>query len=81
MKKTILFGKCMYQLHKDNPDIQEMIPIKGCPPHPKSIVEAFHKAGIEMDPSIIENAEIAPAFFMRRYEGKPDFEESHFTVT
>jgi len=81
MKKTILFGKCMYQLHKDNPDIQEMIPIKGCPPHPKSIVEAFHKAGIEIDSSIIENAEIAPAFFMRRYEGKPDFEESHFTVT
>ena len=31
-KKTILLGKCMYQAHKDNPDIAEMIPVKGCPP-------------------------------------------------
>ena len=37
-RKTILFGKCMYQLHKNNPDIREMIAIKGCPPQPKSII-------------------------------------------
>lgn len=80
MKKTILFGKCMYQRHKDNPDIQEMIAIKGCPPEPRSIVEAFHKAGIEINPSIIENADAAPGFFMNRYEGKPEFEAAHFTV-
>jgi uncharacterized protein (DUF362 family) len=80
MKKTILFGKCMYQRHKDNPDIQEMIAIKGCPPQPKSIVEAFHRAGIEINPSIIENADAAPAFYMKRYEGKPEFDESLFTV-
>jgi len=81
MKKTILFGKCMYQRHKDNPDIQEMIPIKGCPPQPKSIVEAFHKAGIMINPSIIENPDMAPGFYMRHYEGKPEYDESHFTVT
>ena len=79
-KKTILFGKCMYQLHKDNPDIKEMISIKGCPPQPKSIINAFHQAGIEINPAIIENAEMAPGFFMKRYEGKPEFEENHFTV-
>ena len=79
-KKTILFGKCMYQLHKDNPDIKEMIAIKGCPPQPKSILKAFHQAGIEINPAIIENADTAPGFFMSRYEGKPEFEESHFTV-
>ena len=79
-KKTILFGKCMYQLHKDNPDIKEMIAIKGCPPQPRSIVKAFHQAGIEINPDIIENAEAAPGFFMKRYEGKPEFEEKHFTV-
>ncbi|MCF8142881.1 MAG: DUF362 domain-containing protein [Deltaproteobacteria bacterium] len=80
MKKTILFGKCMYQRHKDNPDIQEMIPIKGCPPQPKSIVEAFHRAGIEINPSIIENADAAPGFFMKRYQGKFEYDESYFTV-
>ena len=79
-KKTILFGKCMYQLHKDNPDIKEMIAIKGCPPQPKSILKAFHQAGIEINPAIIENADTAPGFFMNQYEGKPEFEESHFTV-
>ena len=80
MKKTILFGKCMYQLHKDNPDIKEMIAIKGCPPQPKSILKAFHQAGIEINPAVIENADTAPGFFMSRYEGKPEFEEKHFTV-
>jgi len=79
-KKTILFGKCMYQLHKDNPDIKEMIAIKGCPPQPKSIIKAFHQAGIEINPAVIENAEAVPGFFMNRYEGKPEFEEKHFTV-
>jgi uncharacterized protein (DUF362 family) len=80
-KKTILFGKCMYQRHKDNPVIQEMIPIKGCPPQPKSIVEAFHRAGIMINPSIIENADAAPGFFMKRYEGKTEYDESHFRVS
>ncbi len=80
MKKTILFGKCMYQRHKDNPDIQEVIAIKGCPPQPKSIIKAFHKAGIEIEPSIIENADTAPGFFMKRYDGKSEFDESHFIV-
>jgi len=79
-KKTILFGKCMYQRHKDNPDIQEMIPVKGCPPRPKAIVEAFHRAGIEINPSIIENPDMAPGFFMKRYERRPEFDASHFTV-
>lgn len=79
-RKTILFGKCMYQLHKNNPDIREMIAIKGCPPQPKSIIKAFHQAGIEIDSSIIENADMAPGFFMKRYEGKPEFEEALFTV-
>jgi len=78
--KTILFGKCMYQLHKDNPDIREMIAIKGCPPQPKSIIKAFHQAGIEIDPAMIENADMVPGFYMKQYKEKPEFEEAHFTV-
>lgn len=31
-KKTILFGKCIYQANRDNPDIKEIIAVKGCPP-------------------------------------------------
>jgi len=80
-KKTILFGKCMYQLHKNNPDIKDMIAIKECPPKPKSIIDAFHRAGIRIDPSIIEDREVALGEFMKRYKGKPEFEEKHFTCS
>ncbi len=81
MKKTILLGKCMYRLNKDNQDIQEMIAIKGCPPKPKQIVDAFHQAGIEIEPAMIENMDILPGFLMKRYEGKPEFDESFFQIT
>lgn len=80
-KKTILFGKCMYQANKDNPDIQEMIAIKGCPPKPESILKALHQAGINVDPAIFENMDKVKAKFLKRYEGKPEFEESLYTIT
>ncbi|MEJ2101254.1 MAG: DUF362 domain-containing protein [Desulfobacterales bacterium] len=79
-KKTILFGKCMYQAHKDNADIREMIPIKGCPPKPDSIVKAFHQAGIDVDPNIFKNIGKLPGNFFKRYAGRPEFEESHFQI-
>ena len=79
-KKTILLGKCIYQANKDNPDIQEMIPIKGCPPKDTDIIKAFHKAGIQIDPVFFENAQKLPALFMGRYEGKLEFDESLFQV-
>ncbi len=79
-KKTILFGKCMHQANKDNPDIQEMIAIKGCPPKPASIYEALQKAGIDVDPSIFENMDLIPGKFLKRYAGKPEFDESFFKI-
>ena len=79
-KHTILLGKCMYQANKDNPDIQHMIPIKGCPPKKDQIINAFHEAGIMIDPDIIENTESLPGSLMKHYEGKPEFEPGHFAV-
>ncbi|MBW2200107.1 MAG: DUF362 domain-containing protein [Deltaproteobacteria bacterium] len=80
MKKTILFGKCIYQAHKNNPDIQEMIAIKGCPPKPQSMFKALHQAGINADPALFENIDQLPGFFMSRYEGKPEFDEKFFMI-
>jgi uncharacterized protein (DUF362 family) len=79
-KKTILFGKCMCQVHKDSAGIREMIPIKGCPPKPDSIVKAFQKAGIDVEPEIFETIGKLPGKFFRRFEGRPEFEESHFQI-
>ena len=80
MNKTILMGKCMYQAHKDNPDIKEIIPVKGCPPNPDDIVKALQTAGIPVDPALFANADQLPGFFMSRYEGKPEYDESFFRI-
>ena len=80
-KKTILFGKCIYQAHKNNPDINEMIAIKGCPPEPETVCKALHKAGIDVDPAIFDNLDTVPGFFLKRYEGKPEFDESFYRIS
>jgi len=79
-KKTILIGKCMYQLNKDHANINEMIAVKGCPPDLKEAMKALHQAGIDVSPTFFENMDMAAGFFMKRYEGKPEFEESFFKV-
>lgn len=79
-KKTILLGKCVYQANKDNPNIREMIPVKGCPPSPKQIVKAFHQAGIPIKPDVLENMDKVPGTFLKKYEGRPEFDESFFRV-
>ena len=79
--KTILLGKCMYEANKDDPNIKEMIAIKGCPPMPQVIVKSLHQAGIMVDTSIFDNYEMAPGYFYRRYKDRPEFDESFFQVS
>jgi uncharacterized protein (DUF362 family) len=80
-KKTILIGKCMVQANKDHPDIEEAITVKGCPPDLKAALKALHQAGIDVSPTFFENMDMAAGFFMKRYEGKPEFEESFFKIS
>jgi len=79
-KKTILLGKCLFEANKTHPDIKEMIAIKSCPPSRKAIVQALHDVGIEINSAILENLEQLPGMYMRKYEGRPEFEESHFRI-
>jgi uncharacterized protein (DUF362 family) len=79
-KKTILLGKCIYETNKDNPVIEEMIPIKGCPPPPKAIFKALRHVGIEVSPDFFEHMDRVRGMHMKRYEGKPEFEEAFFTI-
>lgn len=79
-KKTVLFGKCIYQARKNDPHISEMIAVKGCPPQPMDICNALRKAGIEVDPAIFENVDSIPQKLFKRYEGRPEFSDSFFTV-
>ena len=79
-KKTILIGKCIYQQNKDHPHINEMLAVKGCPPQAKGIIKALNQAGIHIDTYALENLDMVPGFYMRRYQGKPEFDESLFAV-
>jgi uncharacterized protein (DUF362 family) len=79
-KKSVLVGKCLYQAHKDHPEIAKMKVIKTCPPSPEAIVTALHDLGVDINPQILLNLETAPGFFMRKYEGKPEFDESFFQI-
>jgi coenzyme F420-reducing hydrogenase gamma subunit len=58
-----------------------MIPIKGCPPKPESICKALHQAGINVDPSIFEDMDKVKGKYMKKYEGKPEFEETFFRIS
>jgi len=79
-KKTILFGKCIYQAHKDNPDIKDMIAIKGCPPKPEKIYQALKKAGLDVDRKIFDNLDKIPGMYFKRYEGKPEFDDAFYRI-
>jgi uncharacterized protein (DUF362 family) len=80
-KKTILLGKCVYERNKGDERIQEMIPIKGCPPDPKGAYKALTRAGIDVDPVWFENPEKLQQIYMKKYTGKPEFDDSFFTVS
>jgi hypothetical protein len=78
-KKTVLFGKCIYQANKDNPDIQKMIAIKDCPPSYGSVRKAFAKAGIELTP-LYGDIGTSLDFMMGMYKDQPDFDETFYTT-
>jgi uncharacterized protein (DUF362 family) len=79
-KKTVLIGQCLYKANKDHPNFENMISVKTCPPSPDAIIDALHQVGIDVNPSILQNLDQAPAFFMQKYQGKPEFEESFFRI-
>lgn len=79
-KKTILLGQCLYKANKDHPKIDDMIAVKTCPPSPDAVIQAFHQAGIDVNPTMLQNLDKVPGFMMQRYQGKPEFDESFFTI-
>jgi len=79
-KKTLLLGQCICEANKNNPHIREMIAIKGCPPSPESIYKALLRAGIEADPELFEHMDRTMGIHLKRYQGKPEFDESFYQV-
>jgi uncharacterized protein (DUF362 family) len=79
-KKTILLGKCLSEAHKNHPDFSNMIAIKTCPPSPAAVIDALHATGIPVNPDILNNIEQAPGYFLKKYSGKPEFDDEFFRI-
>jgi len=79
-KKTILLGKCVSESNRRDEGTREMIPIKGCPPDPKNAYKALIRAGIDVDPEWFDHPEKLQQVHMKRYLGKPEFDELFYRV-
>jgi uncharacterized protein (DUF362 family) len=80
MNKTILLGKCMCKLNADHPDIRQVVPVNSCPPSKNAIIDALVRAGIPIDPDMIQHPQNAPSLLYRKYSGNPEFDESFFRI-
>ena len=79
-KKSVLIGKCLYEANKNHPGKDDLVFIKSCPPQPQAILDAMHGLGIDMPPDLLMNLEMVPAMFMKKYNGKPEFDEALFKI-
>lgn len=75
--KTLLFGRCPYQLNKDNPDIKQAIALKGCPPDLKDFEKAMLEEGIEVDYSQYVQYR---HYIFNRYKAEEGFDLGLFKV-
>jgi hypothetical protein len=80
MKKTILLGKCMCKMHKNNPLINEPIPVNGCPPIREEVIAACQKAGIPESDTFDEILRATALYYAAKYADNPEFDRSFFGV-
>ena len=78
MNHTILMGRCQTKLNKNNPRIKHPILVPGCPPNLDKLVEGVKNAGIDIDPNLFKMFDMAPALFMTKYAGKPEFSKAFY---
>ena len=82
MNKTILVGQCQYKKNKDHPNINELVPIRGCPPPMEDIKNAFETCGIKVNPLMFQGGgtDAGGVIFLQKYKGKSEFEESFYKL-
>ena len=76
--KTFLFGNCIIRENRDNPLINEAVPIKGCPPRAETIIDVLNEHGVNAE---LNNYLAYRSSLAARYEEQPQFKEDHFSVS
>ncbi len=82
MNKTILVGQCQYKKNRDHPNINELVPIRGCPPSMEDVKNAFETCGIKVNPLMFQEGgtDAGGIIFLQKYKGKSEFEESFYKL-
>jgi uncharacterized protein (DUF362 family) len=74
--KTLLIGNCIIKANKDNPNINEAVEIKGCPPPIENLKKGLSACGVEF-------VEGAYDYYLNelatKYDGKEEYDESFYT--
>jgi uncharacterized protein (DUF362 family) len=74
-RKSVLLGNCMIKANRKDPNIQEALLVKGCPPTVESIQEAMDRCGIQARMEFYEQFRRS---LVERYEGKAEFDEGFY---
>ena len=82
MNKTILVGQCQMKKNKDHPNINELVPIRGCPPSMEDIKNAFESCGIKVNPLVFQEGAsvIGDSIFLQKYKRRPEFKEDFYRI-
>jgi uncharacterized protein (DUF362 family) len=80
---TILFGNCICDLNKDNPNIKKAVRVRGCPPTLKKFAEILQKEGFDCDYNKYYTfyAGRRQKHFDRYDSDKETFDPGFFTIT
>jgi len=76
-EKTVLLGNCMIKANKGNPNINEAVEVKGCPPSEDDVVSALKSVGLDVNI-------LAYHGYMKqqseKYNGKEGYDRLFFTA-
>ena len=79
-KHTLLLGQCQVKLNGNSPMINHCVKIDGCPPKKEDFIRAYATLGIELPDNPTEWMTTVFGFFMGKYAGKPEFDETFYKV-
>jgi len=79
-KHTLLVGECQVKRNGENPLVGHCVKIRGCPPSRTDLVAAYAELGIELPDDFLEWMSRSSGTYMKRYVGRPEFDEAFFRV-